>query len=33
MNLSTIKDGKIIEKQAHCNRADIMDQLTADPSA
>lgn len=32
-NLSTIKDGKIIEKRAHCNRADIMDQLTADPTA
>jgi steroid delta-isomerase-like uncharacterized protein len=29
-NLFTFKDGKIIEKRAHYNRADIMDQLTAD---
>lgn len=28
-NLFTFKDGKIIEKRAHYNLADIMDQLTA----
>lgn len=27
-NLFTFKDGKVIEKRAHYNRADIMDQLT-----
>jgi steroid delta-isomerase-like uncharacterized protein len=29
LNLFTFKDGKIIEKRAHYNLADIMDQLTA----
>ncbi|MDL5206325.1 ester cyclase [Streptomyces sp. ALI-76-A] len=32
-NLFTFKDGKIIEKRAHYNLADIMDQLTAGPTA
>ncbi|WP_309050494.1 ester cyclase [Streptomyces sp.] len=32
-NLFTFKDGKIIEKRAHYNLADIMDQLTADSAA
>ncbi|WP_344570618.1 ester cyclase [Streptomyces axinellae] len=32
-NLFTFKDGKIIEKRAHYNRADIMDQLTAGSAA
>ncbi|MFH9471846.1 ester cyclase [Streptomyces clavifer] len=32
-NLFTFKDGKIVEKRAHHNLADIMDQLTADSAA
>jgi steroid delta-isomerase-like uncharacterized protein len=32
-NLFTFKDGKITEKRAHYNRADIMDQLTAGSAA
>ncbi|MGC9499313.1 ester cyclase [Streptomyces sp. WG7] len=32
-NLFTFKDGKIIEKRAHYNLADIMDQLTAGSAA
>ncbi|WUT07830.1 ester cyclase [Streptomyces sp. NBC_00704] len=32
-NLFTFKDGKIIEKRAHYNRTDIMDQLTAGSAA
>ncbi|GHH55735.1 ester cyclase [Streptomyces candidus] len=32
-NLFTFKDGKIIEKRAHYNLTDIMNQLTADTAA
>ncbi|MEV5817129.1 ester cyclase [Streptomyces mutabilis] len=32
-NLFTFKDGKIVEKRAHYNLADIMDQLTAGSAA
>jgi steroid delta-isomerase-like uncharacterized protein len=32
-NLFTFKDGKIIEKRAHYNLADIMDQLTTGSAA
>ncbi|MFI2511739.1 ester cyclase [Streptomyces sp. NPDC018972] len=32
-NLFTFRDGKIIEKRAHYNKADIMEQLTAGSAA